>query len=256
MAELKLISWNVNGIRAAAGKGLLEFIKTGKYDIICLQETKVSDHAVLHSDLREIDGYFSFWHGAQEKKGYSGVAVYSKENPINVKMDFGDNLLSKEGRVIELDYGDFVLLNVYFPNGGSGETRLKYKLEFYKEFLEYIKKIKKPVIFCGDVNTAHQEIDLARPKENEKNSGFMPAERDWLDKFVEADFIDTYRLINPKKIEYSWWDMKTLARNRNVGWRIDYFFVSEKLKKNIKDAFILTDVYGSDHCPVGLKLEV
>ena len=214
---------------------------------------------MLSNELRNLDGYSAYWHCAQEKKGYSGVAVYVQEQPLSVKTDFGKSKLSQEGRVIELTYSWGVLLNIYFPNGGSGPERLKYKLEFYKEFLDYVQELVKAgknVVFCGDVNTAHHPIDLARPKENVERSGFMPIEREWLDKFEAAGFIDTFRLIHPQKVQYSWWDMKTFARQRNVGWRIDQFWISANMKAQIEDAFILDQVQGSDHCPVGVTLKV
>lgn len=263
MSIKTLISWNVNGVRAAEKKGFVEWLNKSSAQIVAIQETKVSDHGVLSARLLEPDNYASFWHGAKEKKGYSGVACFVKKDflPNKVKTDFGEkSLLSQEGRVLELEYDDFVFLNIYFPNGGASEARLKYKLEFYDEFLVYIKesmKSGKKVIFCGDVNTAHQEIDLARPKENANHSGFMPIEREWLDKFTAAGFVDTFRHFYPNKPEqYTWWDQKTRARERNVGWRIDYFYVSRNLASKIKDAFILPDVLGSDHCPVGLKIDL
>lgn len=268
MTTISLISWNVNGIRAAERKGFLTWMDEGKYDIVCVQETKVSDPNVLSEQMLSPNGYTSYWACAKEKKGYSGVAVFTKTKPNKIKTDFGENILSREGRMIELEYDDFILLNIYFPNGGMGPERLKYKLEFYKYFLAYVKKLqeekpfnsaqgKKKIIFCGDVNTAHHEIDLARPKENLNNSGFMPIERAWLDKFIEAGFIDTFRFFHPdKKDSYSWWDMKTRARERNVGWRIDYFYTSENLKSNLTSATIMPEIIGSDHCPIYLALNL
>jgi exodeoxyribonuclease-3 len=257
---ITLISWNVNGIRAAERKGFLEWINKGKYDIICTQETKVSDPCVLSEELLKPDGYNSYWACATEKKGYSGVSIFSKESPEKIKTNFGDNLLSKEGRVLEIEYKNFVLLNIYFPNGGASDARLKYKLEFYKQFLNYTKRLLKngkKIIFCGDLNTAHHEIDIARPKENLDNSGFMPIERVWLDKFETAGFIDTFRHFHPNKKDiYSWWDMKTRSRERNVGWRLDYFYVSSNLQNKLISANIMSDVFGSDHCPVNLKIKI
>lgn len=258
--QITLISWNVNGIRAAERKGFLDWIDQGKYNIVGVQETKAHHPELLSDALQHPDGYESYWNGATERKGYSGVAVYSQLKPSSVKTDFGDNLLSKEGRVIELEFPEFTFLNIYFPNGGSGKPRLEYKLEFYNEFLAYVKNLVsqgKKVIFCGDVNTAHHPIDLARPKENEKTSGFMLIEREWLDKFEEAGFVDTFRMFHPDEAEqYTWWDMKTRARDRNIGWRIDYFYVSENMKDQVGDAFILPDVQGSDHCPVGIVINL
>lgn len=258
MPNIKLCSWNVNGVRAAEKKGIIPWIEKTGYDIICLQETKVSDPVILSEKLKFVNGYDSYWQCATEKKGYSGVAVYTRLKPVKVMMEL-PGLLGREGRVIRLDFEKFVLLNIYFPNGGAGEHRLKYKLEFYDEFLKYVKHLKQgghEVVICGDVNTAHNEIDLARPKENEKSSGFMPIEREWLDKFTEAGLVDSFRNLHPKKVEYSWWDMKTRARDRNIGWRIDYFFVTEKLMKHVTHAEIHNDVLGSDHCPVSLTLNI
>lgn len=260
MKNVTLISWNVNGIRAVERKGFIDWLDTGKYPIVAIQEAKISHPDQLSEKLRQPDGYESYWHAATEKKGYSGVAVYSQIAPVAVKTDFGaESLLSREGRVIELEFPEFVFLNIYFPNGGSGTPRLEYKLEFYNQFLKYVSglvKKGKHVVFCGDVNTAHHEIDLARPKENRKTSGFMPIECEWLDRFEAAGFVDTFRMVHPEAAQYSWWDQKTRARERNIGWRIDYFYVSENLRKQVKDAFILTDVLGSDHAPIGLTLEV
>lgn len=258
--QISLISWNVNGIRAAERKGILPWLYKNSHDIVCLQETKISDPCLLSAALLQPEGYNAYWACASEKKGYSGVAVFSKLSPREIKTDFGDNIISREGRLLQLEFDGFTLLNIYFPNGGASDERLRYKLEFYKEFLAYVKaliKNGKKIIFCGDVNTAHFEIDLARPRENIDNSGFMPAERVWLDKFVTAGFIDTWRFFYPdKKDSYTWWDMKTRARERNVGWRIDYFFTSSDLKKNLISAAIMPEVMGSDHCPIGLKIKI
>lgn len=259
---LSLISWNVNGIRAAERKGFLKWMDQGKYDIVCVQETKVSDPNILSKEMLSPDGYASYWSCAKEKKGYSGVAIFTKIKPNKIKTDFGQNILSREGRMIELEYEDFILINIYFPNGGAGDERLKYKLEFYKHFLDYLKTLRqaqgnRKIIFCGDVNTAHHEIDLARPKANIDNSGFMPIERMWLDKFEKNGFIDTFRFFHPnKKDSYTWWDMKTRARERNVGWRIDYFYASANLKTNLVSAIIMSDILGSDHCPIYLEIKL
>lgn len=258
MALLRLLSWNVNGIRAAERKGFVMWLAKAKADVVCVQETKVHDPEVLSENIRNVNGFNSYWAGHELKKGYSGVATYTKMTPKRIKTDFGKaSLLSKEGRVQECDFGDFILMNIYFPNGGSGEPRLEYKLKFYGQFLTYVTKLMKTrkLIVCGDVNTAHREIDLARPKENVDNSGFMPIERAWLDKFEKAGLIDTFRMKHPGETgQYTYWDQKTRARDRNVGWRLDYFYISPNLKKQVKDAFILPDVPGSDHCPIGLTL--
>lgn len=259
MSKISIASWNVNGIRAAAKKGFVEWVEAGKYDIVCLQETKVFDESQLSEKMHHPDGYkYSYWSHHKTKKGYSGVAILSKTEPEKVEYGIGKPKFDCEGRIVVAHFKEFVLLNGYFPNGGSGPDRLEYKLEFYDSFLKYINKLVKQgkkVIFCGDINTAHTAIDLARPKGNEKNTGFLPIERAWIDKVVASGFIDTFRYFYPTKTEaYSYWDMKTFARNRNVGWRIDYFFVSKNLEKNIKAAGIESEVFGSDHCPVTLTL--
>jgi len=250
---MKLLSWNVNGIRAIAGKGFSEWFKSEAPDILCLQETKAYPEQ-LDSTLKDIKGYSSFWNNPQ-RKGYAGVAVYSKVEPEKVEKDFPPKSFGTEGRSLILHYEDFVLANVYFPNGGMNDERLKYKLDFYDRFLKYVKSLKKNVIVCGDFNTAHEEIDLARPKANEMFSGFLPEERAWMDKLVQSGFVDTFRIFNSEGDNYSWWDYKTASRERNVGWRIDYFFVSKKMISNVKDAYIMSKVMGSDHCPVGIEVE-
>jgi exodeoxyribonuclease-3 len=251
------ISWNVNGVRSVERKGFIDWLVKSDYDVVGLQETKVADHAILSEALRRPAGYRSYWHGAKEKLGYSGVAVFTKKEPKSVRLDFGQTILSGEGRVLELDYGDILFLNVYFPNGKASPARLEYKLTFYREFLRYIKNLQangRSIIFCGDVNTAHHEIDLAHPRENEKISGFLPSERAWLDEVETAGFVDSFRHFSNAPGQYTWWDQKTHARERNVGWRIDYFFISTDLLPRLKRAFILPDVLGSDHCPVGIEL--
>lgn len=256
---MKLMSWNVNGLRAVERKNALSFLEHGEYDIVGLQETKVSTNTKLSPNLITPNSYQSFWNYSSEKKGYSGVVIYSKIKPQKAIKDFGKyDLLTKEGRLIQLSFPEFEFFNVYFPNGKARQERLDYKMKFYKQFSGYLKdllKKKKSIIFCGDVNTAHTEIDLARPKENEKISGFLPEERAWMDKIVELGFLDTFRMFNKKGENYSWWDQKSNARDRNVGWRIDYFFVSKDLEKKVKSAEILKDVYGSDHCPVSLEIK-
>jgi len=254
--RITLVSWNVNGIRAAEKKGFLDWFHNRKYDIVGLQETK-AEVGQLSPKLVHPDGYESYWSSAV-RKGYSGTAVYSRISPIFAETSFGDSFLDGEGRIILLEYEKFYLFNVYFPNGGSGPERLAFKLEFYKRFIKLTESYrkKKPVIVCGDVNTAHTEIDLARPKENANTSGFMPIERKWVDEFVKAGYIDTFRMFNKEPNQYSWWDQKTNSRSRNVGWRIDYFFVSKELEKNVKKAWIDQATMGSDHCPVGIELSI
>lgn len=253
---MQLLSWNINGIRAAYKKGFLEWLYKEKPDVLCLQETKAFANQ-LPDELQKPTGYHSYWHMG-ERKGYSGVGLLSQKEPISIKTDFGqNNILSHEGRSILADYGEFRLFNLYFPNGKMGQHRLDYKLEFYKEFLSYSKKLikqKDNLIICGDVNTAHKEIDLARPKANENISGFLPEERKWLDKFISSGLIDTFREFEKGAGFYSWWDMKSRARDRNVGWRIDYFYISKGLRKKLNNAYILSDVMGSDHCPVGIDI--
>jgi len=256
---MKLISWNVNGLRAIHKKdALIPFITEFKPDILCLQETRADPHQ-LPDELRTLDHYHSYFASSTLRKGYSGVALYSKIPPKEAIPGFGFEIYDREGRTIVADYGRFVLINVYFPNGGASEERLRFKLDFYDEFLSYLdrlKKLKKKIIICGDVNTAHTEIDLSRPKENENNTGFLPEERAWIDRLISHDFIDTFRMFTKDSGHYTWWDMKTRSRERNVGWRLDYFFVSENLRKDITSSFILPDVTGSDHCPVGLEIDV
>ena len=260
MNKIKIISWNVNGIRAVHKKGFLNWLAESKPDILCLQETKA--HAEQLSDeLKNIIGYKSYFCSG-ERKGYSGVAVYTKENPVSVNKWMKDDKFEKyniEGRILITEYPGFFLFNIYFPNGKARPERLKYKMDFYDAFLDYVNSLKKKgakIIICGDVNTAHKEIDLARPKANSTVSGFLPEERAWMDKFVANGYIDTFRMFNQKPDNYTWWDQFSHARDRNVGWRIDYFFVSENAKDNIKNAFILNDVMGSDHCPIGIELEI
>lgn len=251
-----MVSWNVNGIRAAEKKGFPDYLKKSKHDIVCVQETKAQVEQ-LSEQLIHPDGYESYWNSAV-KKGYSGTAIYTKPSPVFAETSFGDPFLDGEGRIVLLEYEAFYLFNVYFPNGGTGEERLKFKLEFYKRFLDLMESYrkKKPVVLCGDINTAHTEIDLARPKENANTSGFMQIERDWVEKYIKKGYIDTFRMFEKEGGFYSWWDMKSGARARNVGWRIDYFLVSEELKKHVKRAWIDTKVMGSDHCPVGIELSI
>jgi len=248
---MKIISWNINGIRAGVKKGLIDFIKKEKADIYCLQEIK-ANNTQIKLDLP----YLEFWNSAA-KAGYSGVLTLSKHEPKAVVVGDRDNDWDDEGRVIITKYDEFTLLNVYFPNGKKDRGRLMYKLEFYEYFLKYINKLKErgeKIIFCGDVNTAHKEIDLARPKDNENTSGFLEVERKWMDKLEENGYVDIFRKLHPKETAYSWWSVRSGARKRNVGWRIDYFYVDEKLAKQVKEAFILPEVFGSDHCPIVLKM--
>ncbi|MBS1991192.1 MAG: exodeoxyribonuclease III [Cyanobacteria bacterium SZAS LIN-2] len=257
MAKIKLASWNINGIRAIAKRGLFEWLSQERPDILCLQETKISADQ-LTNDITEQKGYKSFFSHA-EKRGYSGVGIYTKIEPISVRDGFGVKRFDSEGRTLVADYGDFILANIYFPNGSQNEDRLKYKLEFYDAFYKWAaatRKAGKKLIVCGDFNTAHKEIDIARPKENAKVSGFMPIEREWMDKFLNSGFHDTFRLYNQEPHNYSWWHMRSGARERNVGWRIDYFMADKGLENNLQNADILQKIQGSDHCPVTLELKV
>jgi len=257
MKDITLLSWNVNGIRAVHKKGFVDWFKSVKPDILCIQETKAWEEQ-LPDDLINIDGYHSYFCQG-ERKGYSGTAIYTKVKPKKITRKIGIKKFDNEGRILAAEYNSFILFNIYFPNGKAKAERLKYKMEFYDAFLKHINKLKKKgkkIVVCGDVNTAHKEIDLSRPKENSKTSGFLPEEREWIDKLLAHGYLDTFRLFNDQPEQYTWWDMITRARERNVGWRIDYFFISDNLKKQIKDAFILPEVMGSDHCPVGIKLSV
>ena len=208
----------------------------------------------MPTELLRWPGYTGYYNPA-ERPGYSGVALLCKEPPLFVSKGLGEERFDVEGRVLVADYADFRLFNAYFPNGGQGEDRLRYKMDFYAATSAYALASDKPLIVCGDVNTAHQPIDLARPKENEKNTGFLPMERAWIDEFLALGFLDSFRLFHYEGGHYSWWDMKTRARERNIGWRIDYFFVAEPLRQRIKDAYILPAIEGSDHCPVVLEIE-
>jgi len=255
--SIEIISWNVNGIRAVANKEALKWIDERQPDILCLQEIKALPEQIP-TDLFETR-FATLDVNSADKKGYSGTAVFSQLTP-----EYTDNRhdidLAREGRIIEQDYGDFVLFNVYFPNGQKDEERLALKMKFYDDFLTYCDKLRdegKSIVICGDVNTAHKEIDLKNPKANAKTSGFLPIEREWMDKLVEHGYIDTFRYVHgDKEEEYSWWSYRSGARAKNVGWRIDYFFISEDLAELLEDAFILQEIEGSDHCPVGIRLAI
>lgn len=254
--EIRIFCWNVNGIRAIWKKDFPKWFKKTAPDILCLQETKAQAEQ-LDEEVLKFGGYLSEFFSA-EKKGYSGVATYSKTPPAAVKKGFGNPYFDSEGRVIESEYKDFVLYNVYFPNGGRGPERVKYKLDFYNELFFHIEKKRKKqknIIICGDYNTAHKEIDLARPKENVTNSGFLPEERAWIDTIVNLGYIDIFREFNQKPDQYTYWDVFTRARERNVGWRIDYFFISKEMRKNVVDTKIHSKIMGSDHCPIELVVK-
>ena len=255
MKEAKILCWNVNGIRAVKGKGFLEWLYRESPDILCVQETKAHPEQ-LDKELLEPHSYQTYWNYT-DRKGYSGVATFSREEPLKVQHGFGVAEFDTEGRVVITEYPEFILLNIYFPNGKKDESRLRYKMGFYEAFLEFLEPLRakgERLVVCGDFNTAHKEIDLARPKENEKVSGFLPEERAWMDKFTAHGYVDTFRHFNKEPNNYTWWDLKTRARERNVGWRIDYFFVTENLLSSVSRAFIMPEVMGSDHCPVGVLL--
>ena len=252
---MRIISWNVNGIRAVHKKGFLDWFASESPDILCIQETKAIQ-SQLSKELTSVPGYSAYF-SAPERKGYSGVALYTKQEPESVTYGFGIDKFDNEGRTIIADFGTFVLFDIYFPNGKRSEERLRYKMDFYDVFLDYVDDLKskgRHIIVCGDVNTAHKEMDLARPKENSKVSGFLPEERSWMDKFLAHGYVDTFRIYNQEPDNYSYWDQISRARDRNVGWRIDYFFADQAFAGQVSNAFILPDVMGSDHCPVGIDI--
>lgn len=272
---MKIVSWNTNGLRATVKQGFfIPLFKEKKPDILCLQETKASPDQ-LGEEIKspryakatqgEYANYYSYFAYSKLKKGYSGVAIYTKIKPDKVEYGMGIKKFDEEGRIIVAHFKNFtnlknfVLISGYFPNGGQGPHRLKYKLEFYDAFLKFILKLRKNgehVIFCGDVNTAHEAIDLANPKANEENTGFLPIERAWISKVIKNNFIDVFRKFYPEKIgAYTYWDQKTRARDRNVGWRLDYFFASSEIIPKIKNTGMMSDYYGSDHCPIWLEIQ-
>ncbi len=258
---MKILSWNTNGLRATVKQGnFAALFEQEKADIICLQETK-SEIEQLDELTKNVPGYTAYFVSSQTRRGYSGVCVYTKEIPEKVEYSLGaiEKELDLEGRTLILYFKKFVLINCYFPNGGRGPERLAFKLRFYEAFLKKCEALRKKgyeVIFCGDVNTAHTEIDLARPKENKNTTGFLQIERDWIDLVVKKGYIDTFRLKHPDtKDMYTYWDQITRARDRNVGWRIDYFFVTPGLVSQVKDSYMLTNYMGSDHCPIVLELK-
>jgi exodeoxyribonuclease-3 len=255
--SIEIISWNVNGIRAVANKEALKWIDERECDILCLQEIKALESQIpknlFEKEFQEI------LINPAEKKGYSGTATYSTlQSDYNSTCQHIDT--TDEGRIVETHYGDVVLFNVYFPNGQKDDERLSHKMKFYDDFLSYCEELRedgKSIIICGDVNTAHKEIDLKNPKANSKTSGFLPIERAWIDKLLEHGYIDTFRYVNGNEEgRYSWWSYRSSARLKNIGWRIDYFFISEDLCENLEDAFILDYIEGSDHCPVGIRISI
>ncbi|MDH4129795.1 MAG: exodeoxyribonuclease III [Spirochaetota bacterium] len=258
---MKIISWNVNGIRAVAKKGFSDWLRKSGADIICLQETKAF-FSQVENDLKCPEGYNSYWHNGKVP-GYAGVVTYSKQKPININTSFDTELevFKNDGRVVEIEFSSFILLNIYFPNGSprsDGTEMLSHKLKFYEVFLNYINKLRsngKKIIILGDYNIAHTEIDIARPKENENSIGFLPIERAWITKIIDNGYIDVFRHFNPNiRDVYSWWSYRTKARERNIGWRLDYIFITPDLLNNTKSIGYQTEITGSDHCPVFIEL--
>ena len=250
---MKLISWNVNGLRACVTKGFEEFFREADADVFCLQETKLQPGQIQ----LDLPGYYQYWNSA-EKKGYSGTAVFTKREPLSVSYGIGVEEHDHEGRVITLEFPEFYLVTVYTPNSQDGLARLDYRMRWEDDFFSYLRGLEKtkPVIFCGDLNVAHKEIDLKNPKTNRKNAGFTDEERAKMTRLLENGFVDTFRYFYPDQEGiYSWWSYRFQARSKNAGWRIDYFIVSESLKERLQDACIYTEVMGSDHCPVGLILK-
>lgn len=251
----KLVCWNVNGIRAVEKKGFVHTLQNLEADIFAVQETKAQPDQ-LSEQLRQVDGYESFWHSA-EKKGYSGVGVYTRLKPVAVHCGMGIREFDAEGRVLTLEYSDFFLINIYYPNAGEGLKRLDYKLAFNRAIQTYAGKLakKKTVVMCGDFNVAHKEIDLKNPKNNEKNAGFTPEERSGMDRLVASGFVDTFRMFNQEPGHYTWWSYRFSARAKDIGWRIDYFCVDKNSTKRVRSASILKDIRGSDHCPIQMELK-
>ena len=248
---MKFISWNVNGFRACLEKGFAEFFSEQNADFVCLQETKMQPGQAEFAP----EGYFQYWNSAQ-KKGYSGTAIFTKHEPLSVSYGIGIPEHDTEGRAITLEYEDFYLLCVYTPNAQRELARLSYRMEWEDALRAYILELdaKKPVIYCGDLNVAHNEIDLKNPKTNHFNAGFSDEERGKFTELLESGFCDTFRTLYPEEVKYSWWSYMFKSREKNAGWRIDYFVVSQRLMEKVKDSFILTDVMGSDHCPVGIEI--
>ncbi|MDJ1502617.1 exodeoxyribonuclease III [Xanthocytophaga agilis] len=256
---MKIISFNINGLRSGLQKGFLEWLKKEQPDIICLQEVKFDTPEHLNPLFEGLGYTYTHWYPAQ-KKGYSGVAILAKQPALQIIQGSGMEEYDIEGRILRFDTKKFSLINVYVPSGTSGEIRQSFKMKWLDHFKQYVVSIQqeqnKPLILCGDFNIAHQEIDIHNPKANQKSTGFLPEERQWVSEFLEAGFVDTFRYKNPQKQQYSWWTYRANARAKNLGWRIDYFFASRSIEANIQEAELLTDICFSDHCPIMIKLEV
>ncbi len=253
----KIISYNVNGIRAAINKGLLDWMKKVKPGMLCIQETKAQPDQVDLDHFRKL-GYIDYWHSA-EKKGYSGVLILADREPDNVVIGMNASDYDSEGRVIRFDFGAISFLNVYIPSGTTGDVRQDFKMKFLDDFLSFLNNLRKDkpnLLVCGDFNIAHREIDIHNPVSNKNTSGFLPEERAWIDKFLESGFVDTFRHMNPDTVKYSWWSFRSNARSKNLGWRLDYHMVTEPLAASIKDAGIMNDAAHSDHCPVWVDLDI
>lgn len=252
---MKITTWNINGIRAAMGKNILEWIKENQADVVCLQEIKAKQDQINVQQIED-SGYQCFCNPA-ERPGYSGTANLFIKQPLKITLGMNNEQFDDEGRVIRFSYADFELFNIYFPNGGEQNKRVPYKLDFYAALLGLcgrLQKEKKQIIITGDFNTAHKEIDLKNPKENEKNTGFLPEERAWIDRYLEHGFIDAFRVLYPEEVQYTWWTYRFSARQKNIGWRLDYYLVTDGIMPCVKDVIIHSDVMGSDHCPVSLIL--
>ena len=253
---MKVISYNVNGIRAALKKGFLDWLSAADPDVLCLQETKAQKEQLDLSLFRDAGYEHQYWYSAQ-KKGYSGVAVLSKKNPNNVAYGTKIESMDHEGRNLRLDFDNFSVMSLYLPSG-TNDARLDFKLQYMAEFQDYVNELKKEIpnlLICGDYNICHEAIDIHNPVQNKNTSGFLPVEREWIGKFIDSGFVDTFRHFSQEPEKYTWWDYKTRARSRNVGWRLDYFFVSEALLPRLKNAFIMSEIMGSDHCPVGITID-
>ena len=248
---MKLLSWNVNGFRASVSKGFYDFLEKKNPDILGIQEVKM--HEVPEFPIGF--GYHVAWNPA-DKKGYAGTAVFSKEKPLRIRKGLGKKKFDSEGRVQTLEFEKFFFVNAYFPNSQRGLSRLDFKMEFNELFAKHVAGLDKPVVMCGDFNVAHEEIDIARPKDNMKNAGFTPEERGWMTGFLGRGWADSFREKHPRKVQYSWWTYRFNARKKDIGWRIDYFIVPEKIMGNVGKAYILGDVMGSDHAPVGIEVEL